>query len=166
MLRWSGGVWRRSSTVTTTMRARKTRKKTKVKVHHSRPADRGHPSRSAGTCGTTCEESQEGSREARHCRSRIPPFPKAGWDKDTEAFGHVLDYAAKEEVRQRIVFTARMSRGVPAKEVDYSCQKIFGDNLAAGHIQLEPAAGKPNKSSKDKSCVFFPSNSVWSTRRS
>ena len=84
-----------------------------------------------------------------------PPFPEAGWDNDTEAFGHVLDYATNEEVRRRIAFTTRMSREVPAKKADYSYQKIFseGENLAAGHIQLEPGAEKPNKSSKDNSYV-------------
>lgn len=85
------------------------------------------------------------------------PFPEAGWDKDTEAFGNVLDYATNEEVRRRIAFTSRMSREVPAKKADYSYQKIFseGDNVAAGHIQLEPGAEKPNKSSKDNSYVRF-----------
>ena len=83
------------------------------------------------------------------------PFPEAGWDKDTEAFGHVLDYATNQEVRRRIAFTTRMSREVSAKKADYSYQKIFseGDNVAAGHIQLEPGAEKPNKSSKDNSYV-------------
>jgi centromere protein C len=83
------------------------------------------------------------------------PFPEAGWDKDTEAFGHVLDYATEQEIRRRIAFTTRMSRETPAKKADYSYQKIFsdGDNIAAGHIQLEPGAEKPNKSSKDNSYV-------------
>lgn len=83
------------------------------------------------------------------------PFPEAGWDKDTEAFGHVVDYSSKEEVRRRIAFTTRMSRETPAKKADYSYQKIFseGQNVAAGHIQLEPGAEKPNKSSKDNSYV-------------
>ena len=82
-------------------------------------------------------------------------FPEAGWDKDTEPFGHVLDYITKEEVRRRIAFTTQMSRETPAKKADYSYQKIFsdGDNVAAGHIQLEPGAEKPNKSSKDNSYV-------------
>ena len=91
------------------------------------------------------------------------PFPEAGWDKDTEAIGHVLDFATMKEVRRRIAFTTRMSRETPAKKADYSYQKIFseGDNMAAGHIQLEPGAEKPNKSSKDNSyvrctpCVLF-----------
>jgi len=63
------------------------------------------------------------------------PFPEAGWDKDTEAYGHVVDYATQEEVRRKVAFTTRMSREVPA------------------HIQLEPGAEKPNKSSKDNSYV-------------
>ena len=92
------------------------------------------------------------------------PFPEAGWDKDTEAFGQVLDYDTKDEVKRRIVFTTWMSRETPAKKADYSYQKIFsdGDNIAAGHIQLEPGAEKPNKSSKDNSyvgcilCFGFP----------
>jgi centromere protein C len=48
-----------------------------------------------------------------------------------------------------------MSRETPAKKADYSYQKIFseGDKIAAGHIQLEPGAEKPNKSSKDNSYV-------------
>jgi centromere protein C len=91
------------------------------------------------------------------------PFPEAGWDKDTEAFGSVLDYTTNEEVSRRIAFTAQMSRERPAKKADYSYQKIFsdGDNVAAGHIQLEPGAEKPNKSSKDNAyvrrtpCVVF-----------
>jgi centromere protein C len=88
------------------------------------------------------------------------PFPEAGWDKDTEAFGHVLDFNTAEEVRRRIVFTTRMSRETPAKKADYSYQKIFsdGENIAAGHIQLEPGAEKPNKSSKDNSyvcCILY-----------
>lgn len=83
------------------------------------------------------------------------PFPEAGWDKDTESFGHVLDYITMEEVKQRIAFTTRMSRETPAKKADYSYQKIFseGDHIAAGHIQLGPGAEKPNKSSKDNSYV-------------
>jgi len=83
------------------------------------------------------------------------PFPEAGWDKDTESFGHVLDYTTKEEVRRRVAFTTRMSRDTHAKKADYSYQKIFseGDKVAAGHIQLEPGAEKPNKSSKDNSYV-------------
>jgi centromere protein C len=83
------------------------------------------------------------------------PFPEAGWDKDTEAIGHVLDYTTMEEVKRRIAFTTRMSRETPAKKADYSYQRIFseGDNMAAGHIQLEPGAEKPNKSSKDNSYV-------------
>ncbi|KAF9646077.1 hypothetical protein BDM02DRAFT_3100458 [Thelephora ganbajun] len=85
------------------------------------------------------------------------PFPEAGWDRDTEAFGHVLDYTTKEEVRRRIAFTTRMSRETPAKKADYSYQRIFseGDSVAAGHIQLEPGAEKPNKSSKDNSYIFY-----------
>lgn len=92
------------------------------------------------------------------------PFPEAGWDKDTEAFGHVLDYTTREEVRRRIAFTTRMSRETPAKKADYSYQKIFseGDNIAAGHIQLEPGAEKPNKSSKDNAYV----RRILSNRRS
>ena len=92
------------------------------------------------------------------------PFPEPGWDKDTETFGHVLDFTANHEVRRRIAYTTRMSREVSAKKVDYSYKKIFseGDNVAAGQIQLEPEAEKPNKCSKDVSCVFFPSNDVWS----
>jgi len=92
------------------------------------------------------------------------PFPEAGWDKDTEAYGHVVDFATQEEVRRKIAFTTRMSREVSAKRADYSYQKIFseGNNVAAGHIQLEPGAEKPNKSSKDNSyvrstpCVLCP----------
>ena len=135
------------------------------KVHHSGPADQGRPSRFAGTCGTTWKETQEKAGEGGHRRPRIPPFPEAGWDKDTEAFGHVLDFATKEEVRERIAYGTWISRGVLAKKVDYSYQKIFseGANLAVGHIQLEPGAEKPNKSWKDNSCVFFP-NDVWSAR--
>jgi len=30
------------------------------------------------------------------------PFPEAGWNKDTEAFGHALDCAIKEEFERRI----------------------------------------------------------------
>lgn len=84
-------------------------------------------------------------------------FPEAGWDKDTEATGHVLDYITTEEVRRRIAFTTGMSRETPAKKADYSYQKIFseGGNTAAGYIQLEPGAEKPNKSSKDNSYVRF-----------
>ena len=83
------------------------------------------------------------------------PFPEVGWDKDTEPYGHVVDYTTQEEVRRKVAFTTRMSRDVPAKKADYSYQKIFseGDNVAAGHIQLEPGAEKPNKSSKDNSYV-------------
>ena len=83
------------------------------------------------------------------------PFPEAGWDKDTEAYGHVLDYTTQEEVRRRVAFTTRMAREVSAKKADYTYQKIFteGHDLAAGHIQLEPGAEKPNKSSKDNSYV-------------
>jgi centromere protein C len=83
------------------------------------------------------------------------PFPEAGWDKDTEAFGHVVDYITNEEVSRRIAFTTQMSSEKPAKTADYSYQKIFsyGDRVAAGHIQLEPGAEKPNKSSKDNSYV-------------
>ena len=83
------------------------------------------------------------------------PFPEAGRDKDTEAFGHVIDYFTNEEVRRRVAFTTRMSRETPAKKADYSYQKIFNDgiNIAAGHIQLEPGAEKPKKSSKDNSYV-------------
>ena len=82
-------------------------------------------------------------------------FPEAGWDKDTEAFGHVVDFVTKEEIRRRLAFTTRMSREVPAKKADYTYQKIFsyGPNVAGGHIQLEPGAEKPNKSSKDNSYV-------------
>lgn len=85
----------------------------------------------------------------------FPPFPELGWDKDTQAFGHVLDYVTGEEVRRRITFTTHMSRETPAKKADYSYQKIFdeGGRVAAGHIQLEPGAEKPNKSSKDNSYV-------------
>ena len=91
-------------------------------------------------------------------------FPEAGWDKDTEAIGHVLDYPSKVEVRRRIAFTTQMSRDPPAKKADYSYQKIYsdGDNVAAGYIQLEPGGEKPNKSSKDNSyvrctpCVLHP----------
>ena len=83
------------------------------------------------------------------------PFPEAGWDKDTEAVGHVLDYPTKEEVRRRIAFTTRMAHETPAKKADYLYQKILsdGDYVAAGQIQLEPGAEKPNKSSKDNSYV-------------
>ena len=82
-------------------------------------------------------------------------FPETGWDKDTEPYGHVMDYATQKEVKRKIAFTTRMSREVPAKKADYSYQKIFsdGDNVAAGQIQLEPGAEKPNKSSKDNSYV-------------
>ena len=84
-------------------------------------------------------------------------FPEAGWDNDTEAFGRVLDYITGEEVKRRITFTTHMSRETPAKKADYSYQKIFseGGKVAAGHIQLEPGAEKPNKSSKDNSYVRF-----------
>ena len=84
-------------------------------------------------------------------------FPEAGWDDDTESHGHVVDYITQEEVRRKVAFTTRMSRDVPAKKADYSYQKIFseGDNVAAGHIQLEPGAEKPNKSSKDNAYVRF-----------
>lgn len=83
----------------------------------------------------------------------LVPFPEAGWDQDTEAIGHVLDYPTNEEVRRRIAFTT--SREAPFKKADYSYQKVFsdGNNLAAGHMQLEPGAEKPNKSSKDNSYV-------------
>ena len=83
------------------------------------------------------------------------PFPEDGWDKDTEAFGRVMDYNTNEEVRRRIAFTTRMSRETPSMKADYSYQKIFSDgaNIAAGHIQLKPGAEKPNKSSKDNSYV-------------
>ena len=37
-----------------------------------------------------------------------------------------------------------------------------GDNVAGGHTQLEHGVEKPNESSKDNSCVFFPSNDIWS----
>lgn len=82
-------------------------------------------------------------------------FPEAGWDAETEALGHVVDYDTNEEVRRRIAFTTRMSRETVAKKADYSYQKIFNDGtkVAAGHIQLEPGAEKPNKSSKDNSYV-------------
>ena len=83
------------------------------------------------------------------------PFPEAGWDEETESHGHVLDYATQQEVRRKLAFTTHMAREVPAKKADYSYQKIFseGDNVAAGQIQLEPGAEKPNKSSKDNSYV-------------
>lgn len=83
------------------------------------------------------------------------PFPEAGWDKDTEAIGHVLDYTTREEIRRRIAFTTYMARETSSKRADYSYQKTFseGDNVAAGYIQLEPGAEKPNKSSKDNSYV-------------
>ena len=83
------------------------------------------------------------------------PFPEAGWDKDTQQFGHVLDYVTQEEVKRKIVFTTRMSRETPAQRADYSYQKLFsdGEKIAAGQIQLEPGAEKPNKSSKDNSYV-------------
>ena len=45
------------------------------------------------------------------------PFPEAGWDK---AFGHLMGYSTREEVRQQIVFTTRVSREAPAK-ADYPC---------------------------------------------
>ena len=82
-------------------------------------------------------------------------FPEAGWDKGTEAIGRVLDYTTNQEVKRRIAFTTQMSRETPAKKADYSYQRIFseGDNMAAGNIQLEPGAEKPNKSSKDNSYV-------------
>jgi len=84
------------------------------------------------------------------------PFPEAGWDKDTEAFGHVVDFATKDEIRRRIAFTARMFRETHAKKADYSYQKIFseGERVAAGYIHLDPGAEKPNKSSKDNSYLF------------
>lgn len=87
-----------------------------------------------------------------------PPFPEAGWDKDTEAYGQVLDYATKQDVRRRIVFATHMTREVSAKKADYSYQRIFSedDNIAAGHICLEPGAEKPNKSSKDNTYVRPP----------
>ena len=83
------------------------------------------------------------------------PFPEAGWDKDTEAYGQVMDYATKEVISRRIAFTARMWQETYAKKADYTYQKIFteGETLAAGYIQLEPGAEKPNKSSKDNSYV-------------
>jgi len=83
------------------------------------------------------------------------PFPEAGWDKDTESHGHVVDYITQEEVRRKVAFTTQMAREIPAKKAEYSYQKIFseGDNIAAGQIQLEPGAEKPNKSSKDNSYV-------------
>ena len=96
-----------------------------------------------------------------------PPFPEAGWDKDTQQFGHVLDYVTKEEVKRKIAFTARMSRETPAQRADYSYQKIFsdGEKVAAGQIQLEPGAEKPNKSSKDNSYVrptlCIPRSVTW-----
>ena len=84
------------------------------------------------------------------------PFPEAGRDKDTEVFGRVLDYTTSQEVRRRIAFTTRMSRGVSAKNPNYSYQKIFSerDNVAGGHTQLEPGAGELNKSSKDNLCIL------------
>ena len=36
------------------------------------------------------------------------PFPEAGWDKDTEAFVHVLDYTTNQEVRRRIAFVVQI----------------------------------------------------------
>ena len=98
----------------------------------------------------------------------LPSIPEAGWDKDTEEFERVLDYTTSQEVRRRIAFTTRMSRDVPSKKANYSNQKILneGDDVAAGHIQLEPETEKPNKSLNDNSCVFFPSNDVWSICRS
>ena len=44
------------------------------------------------------------------------PFIEAAWDRDAEAFGHVLDYAIKE-VGRRIAFTIRTSRETPAKNM-------------------------------------------------
>ena len=83
------------------------------------------------------------------------PFPEAGWDKDTESHGNVVDYITQEEVRRKVAFTTQMAHEVPAKKAKYAYQKIFneGDNIAAGHIQLDPGAEKPNKSSKDNSYV-------------
>ena len=46
-------------------------------------------------------------------------FPEAGWNEDTEAFGHVMDYVTKE-VRRRIAFTTWVSQETPTK-ADYLC---------------------------------------------
>ena len=64
------------------MRARTTAKKTKVRVHHSGPADQGRPSRSAGTCGITWKETQQEAKDERHRRIENPPrSPNQGGTK-------------------------------------------------------------------------------------
>ena len=129
--------------VMTTMRARTTTKRMKVK---SLSLWYRHPSRSAEPLG---KKHKKRRGKGVTVGPASLPFPKAEW----EGYGSL----------RRIAFTTWMSREVPAKEADYSYQEIFseGANLAAGHVQLEPGA---DKSSKDNSCVFFPLNDVWSTR--
>ena len=99
MLPWSGGVWRKSSMAAATMRAKTATKRTKVtgpplSSRRLMPSFAFH--RSLANLLRRKHKKRRGKNVTINSESL--PFPEAGWDKDTEAFGYLLDYITYRKI--------------------------------------------------------------------
>ncbi|KAL1689595.1 Mif2/CENP-C like-domain-containing protein [Schizophyllum commune] len=99
----------------------------------------------------------KGSASAVSAGPGAPGNPEEGWDDETDPFGLINDVDLGEEVKRRIVYTAKMVQTTPSANGEWAFDRIFSDAnfMAAGMITLIPNGRKSTKPTKDNTYIFY-----------
>ncbi|TRM59181.1 Mif2/CENP-C like-domain-containing protein [Schizophyllum amplum] len=86
-----------------------------------------------------------------------PANPEEGWDDETDPFGFINDIDLNEEVKRRIIYTAKMVQTAPSANGEWAFDRIFSDAnfMAAGMITIIPNGRKSTKPTKDNTYIFY-----------
>ncbi|KAI0080507.1 hypothetical protein K474DRAFT_1657637 [Panus rudis PR-1116 ss-1] len=101
--------------------------------------------------------SRRGKSRSRTVEPGNDSNPEEGWDDDTNEHGLVWNIEKDVEEEKHVAFRARSFKPQPAKNGEFSFQKMFGEGryVAAGQITIPPRKTKPTKNAKDNTYVFY-----------
>lgn len=109
------------------------------RVNNRRTGRRGRAASSARSRGGTVEE------------------PERDLDENTPTNHLILEYPSGQEVKRRVAMPRSKLELKAVLAGNFMYQKAFGEDkfIASGHLYLPPQGGKPSKSSRDNSYVFY-----------